>query len=103
MPRRYADLKRELLEDPEFRAGYEALKPEFALVRAVIRARTNAGLTQAALAERMGTTQSVVARIESGRRMPNMATILKIAEATGTMPVIDFVPKPDKRSGRRAA
>ena len=43
MPKRYADLKRELLEDPEFRAGYEALKLEFALVRAIIRARTSAG------------------------------------------------------------
>ncbi len=63
------------MKDPAFRAEYKALQPEFALVRALISARSKAGLTQAQLAKRMGTTQSVVARIESGRNPPNFKTL----------------------------
>lgn len=54
--------------------------------RAVIRARTTAGLTQAQLAERMGTSQSYIARLESGRTLPSTRTLLKVAEATGARP-----------------
>ena len=51
--------------DPEYREAYDELGPEFELARVLIEARTNAGLTQAQLAKRMETTQSVVARLES--------------------------------------
>lgn len=58
------------MEDEAYRAAYEALEPEFALAKELIAARGRAGLTQADVAARMGTTQSVVARIESGRNPP---------------------------------
>lgn len=54
-------LKAELLADPSTRAAYDAQAEEFALARELIAARTEAGLTQADVAERMGTTQSTVA------------------------------------------
>jgi len=71
-------------KDPAFRAAYEALEDEFALATQVIEARARAGLTQAQLAERMGTSQSAVARLESGKALPSVATLEKLAAATGS-------------------
>ena len=50
-----------------------------------------AGLTQAEVAERMGTTQSVVARLESGARMPSVNTLLKFAKAIHSRPIIKLL------------
>jgi ribosome-binding protein aMBF1 (putative translation factor) len=71
-------------KDPAFREAYEALEDEFALAAQVIEARARAGLTQAELAERMGTSQSAVARLESGKAHPSVATLEKLAQATGS-------------------
>jgi transcriptional regulator with XRE-family HTH domain len=87
---RLRDLHEKWLEDPEYRAEYERLGPEFELARALIEARSAAGLTQAQLAARMGTTQSVIARLESGRVQPTTATLRRLAEATGTRLKIAF-------------
>ena len=76
-------LKDDWMKDSAFRAEYERLAPEFALARALIKARTKARMTQAQVAKRMGTTQSVVARIESGHNAPNLKTLEKYAEAVG--------------------
>ena len=73
-------------------AAYDRLGPEFVLARTLIEARRSAALTQAELAERMETTQSVVARLESGRIHPSTRTLEKIARATGTRLRISFDP-----------
>lgn len=77
-------------EDPEYRSAYEELRPEFEIARLLIKARTQAGLTQAQLAERIQITQSAVARFESGRIHPSTNTLKKIARATGTELKISF-------------
>ena len=77
-------LEAELLARDDVRAAHDALAPEYAIARAVIEARTRSGLTQAELAARMKTSQSYIARLESGRVMPTMKTFLRIAEATGS-------------------
>ena len=87
-----ADLHKVWSEDPEYRAEYDRLGPEFALARSLIKARTRAQLTQAELAARMATTQSVVARLESGRVYPSTRTLEKVARATGTRLRIHFEP-----------
>ncbi len=66
------NLKAELLANPAVRQAYDEQAPEFELARELIAARTQAGLTQGDVAARMGTTLSVVARIESGSGMPSM-------------------------------
>lgn len=91
MPKRLSELKAAWLKDEAVRGAYEALAPEFAIVAAIIAARKQAKLSQAELAERMGTTQSVIARLESGRTLPSMKTLLRVAEATGTRPEIRLV------------
>jgi ribosome-binding protein aMBF1 (putative translation factor) len=77
-------------EDPGYAREYEALEEEFALARALIEARANAGLTQEEVAQRMGTTQSVVARLEGGRSKPSTTTLAKFAKATGTRLRVSF-------------
>lgn len=72
------------MKDPEFKREYDALEEEFALLTSLIRARSRAGLTQEELAERMGTTQSVIARLESGRTRPSTRTLERYAKATGS-------------------
>jgi ribosome-binding protein aMBF1 (putative translation factor) len=84
------DLHRKWMKSKEYRQAYEELAPEFALARAVIAARVTAGLTQEQLAERMDTTQSVIARLESGRTRPTTQTLERLATATGTRLKITF-------------
>jgi ribosome-binding protein aMBF1 (putative translation factor) len=90
---------REWEKDPEFRAAYDALEDEFALARALIRARGDADMTQEQVAQAMGTTQAVVARLESGRVMPSTRTLERFAKATGTRLRINFEPE-KRQSGR---
>jgi transcriptional regulator with XRE-family HTH domain len=87
-----------LADDPAFRAEYEALEPEFQVIDELVRARKRASLTQAQVAERMGTTQSAVARLESGGRVPSIATLRRYAAATGAR--LRFVLEPIGRAPR---
>ena len=88
----FEELKAELLQNPEVRAEYERLRPEFELAETIIAARTAQGLTQAELAARMKTSQSYVARLESGRVLPSMRTWQRLAAATGTRPRVTLEP-----------
>jgi DNA-binding XRE family transcriptional regulator len=78
--------------DPEFRAAYDALEDEFAALGALLNARKDAGLTQSDVAERMGVSQPVLARIESSlgsrKHSPSLATLRRYAEACGKRLVI---------------
>ena len=76
-------LKAELLADPKTLAEYETLADEFYMARELIAARSRAGLTQSEVAQRMGTTQSVMARLESVKRMPSLRTVKRYASAIG--------------------
>ncbi|MGO9097013.1 MAG: helix-turn-helix domain-containing protein [Bryobacteraceae bacterium] len=78
-----ARLKKRWQAEPAFRRAYEALKPEFAVARQLIAARHRAGLSQAEVARRMGTTQSTVARLESGQRLPALSSLQRYADAIG--------------------
>ena len=86
----YRNLHRKWSRSPSYRKTYDDMGPEFELARALIAARTRAGLTQAQLATRMETTQSVVSRLESGQAHPSTKTLEKIARATGSRLKIAF-------------
>jgi transcriptional regulator with XRE-family HTH domain len=80
------------MKDPEFKAAYDALEDEFALVAALVKARADAEMTQEQVAEAMGTTQAVIARLESGRVKPSTRTLERFAKATGTRLRVAFEP-----------
>ncbi len=86
-----SELKRQLMADPAFVAAYDEAVEEYAALEAMIKARAGAGVTQAELAERMGTTQSAIARLESGRVSPSVATLQKYARALGKRLKIEMV------------
>ncbi len=82
---KHKELKSRALERPDVKAEYDRLDEEFALLDEFLKARAAAGISQAQVAERMGTTQSVVARLESGhgKHSPSLATLRKYAQALG--------------------
>ena len=83
-----ATLKTELLANAETRAAYDAQAAEFQIARELIAARARAGLTQRDVAERMGTTQSAIARMEGGRRVPSLRSVQRYARAVGSHAVV---------------
>jgi len=78
-------LKSRALSRDDVRAEFDKLEEEFAFLDEFLKARAAAGVSQAEIAERMGTTQSAVARLESGRgkHSPSLATLRKYARALG--------------------
>jgi len=83
----HAKLKARALADPEVKTAYDALGPEYKLIAELLRARKKSGLTQAEVAARMGTTNTVVARLEAGggskRHSPSLTTLRRYAKAVG--------------------
>ncbi|MGH8120545.1 MAG: helix-turn-helix domain-containing protein [Gammaproteobacteria bacterium] len=75
------------MSKPGVRAAYETLGPEFNLLRQILKARNKAGLSQADIAERMGTHAPAIARLESalssGKHSPSVHTLKCYARAVG--------------------
>ena len=92
MGTRIDDLHQKWMKKPAYRKEHAALEEEFALTRALIKARSRAGLTQQEVAQRMKTTQAVIARLESGGSMPSTRTLERFAKATGSRLRITFEP-----------
>lgn len=100
--------KARALARPGVAKAYEQLDEEFAFLDEVLKARAAAGLTQAEVAARIGTTQSAIARLESAeaKHSPSIATLQKYAKALGYRVRIRLVkgePKPPTRARRRPA
>lgn len=77
----YQTIKKQLLKNKKIRAAYNALDAEFAVAKLIIEQRERKGLTQAALARKVGTKQSAIARLESGSYNPTVLFISKVARA----------------------
>ena len=82
----------EQLKDPEFRAEYEALEPEFSIILAMSEARKNKGITQTQLAEKTGIDQSDISRIENGEANPSLNTLKRLAAGMDMKLKLEFVP-----------
>jgi len=94
---KHDELRAKMLKNPAVRKEYERLeKEEFALLDLLLEARREAGLTQAQVAERMGTQAPAVARLEralaSGKHSPSMTTIRRYLAACGKQLVVDTCP-----------
>jgi predicted transcriptional regulator len=84
-------LKERLLNDPNVKAEYDRLGPVYEVVGAMVEARHDAGLTQKDVAERMGTTQSVIARLENAHHLPTLEFVARYASAIGRKVDIQFI------------
>ena len=83
----HSDLKKKALKQRKVKEEYDALEPEFSLLRELLQARQNAGLSQAEVASKMGTKAPAITRLESsltsGKHSPSIATLKKYAQALG--------------------
>ncbi|MBI5641489.1 MAG: helix-turn-helix transcriptional regulator [Nitrospirae bacterium] len=97
----HKELKARALDRADVRAEYDRLDEEFALFDEFLKARTSAGITQAEVAERIGTTQSAVARLESGKgkHSPSLATLQKYAHALGYRLELRLISEAIKEGG----
>ena len=84
----------EQLKDPEIRAEWDALEPEFAIVQAIIDARKNAELTQQQLSERTGIAQSDISKLEAGNGNPTLQTLKRLASAMDMTLKVEFLQRP---------
>ena len=76
-----------------FKTAYESLELEYQLVSRLLKARSRAGLTQDAVADRMGTTKSAISRLESaGKHAASLATLKRYASAVGCDLQVKLVP-----------
>jgi transcriptional regulator with XRE-family HTH domain len=98
----HKELKSRALARADVKAEYAKLDEEFTLLDEFLRARASAGITQAEVADRIGTTQSAVARLESGKgkHSPSLATLQKYAHALGCRLELRLV-KEAVKAGRR--
>ena len=86
-----SDYKAQIFKErPQVKEEYDALGPQYEIIRAEIESRKRAGWTQAELAERMGTAQANISRFESGSYNPSLAFLLKMAESLGKKLKISF-------------
>ena len=85
--------KNEQMKSEEFAKEYEALQPEFDVIKAIIEARTSQNLTQKELAKRTGINQADISKLENGTRNPTIHLLKRLADGMGMVLKIEFVPK----------
>jgi transcriptional regulator with XRE-family HTH domain len=104
---KYAEFRKTALRKPGVRAAFEALGPDFELLRALLDARTKAGMSQADVAARMGTQAPSVARLESALRSakhsPTIGTLRRYADAVGCDLQIRLVSRKSSRVASRVS
>lgn len=104
---KHSAIKKAALKKPKVKEAYEALGPEFELLRQILSARSNAGLSQADVAERMGTHAPAITRLESalstGKHSPSIDTLKRYAQAVGCELQIKLVPDAQQTAQRRRA
>lgn len=92
MSTNFKDYLNEQLQNPAFKAEYDALEPEFAIIQAMIDARKASGLTQKELAERTGIAQGDISKLENGSANPSIRTLQRLAAGMGMKLQLAFTP-----------
>ena len=86
----WEDFEKELFKRPGFRQAQEETRLEYEIARALIKARLEKGFTQAEIAKRMHTKQSVISRVENARTMPSLAFLKRLAEVLNASLEVQF-------------
>lgn len=81
------------MEDPAFKAEWDALEPEFQIIRAIIEGRERNALTQEQLAQATGINQANISRLESGTANPSLRTLKRLAAGMGMKLRLEFIPE----------
>lgn len=92
MGKNFRETLNEQLNDPQFRAEWDAMEPERQIMRAMLAGRETKAMTQKDLAEATGITQADISRLESGTANPSLRTLKRLADGMGMKLRIEFVP-----------
>ena len=87
----FRDSLNKQLKDPAFKKEYDALETEFQIIRAIIDARTEMGITQKQLSDLTGIAQADISKLENGNANPSLKTLQRLASAMGKKVKISFV------------
>lgn len=90
------ELKQEHLNNPQVKEAYDAMEPEFQVIRAIIEARRDQKMTQQQLADRTGIDRADISKLEHGNANPSLKMLKRLAAGLGMTVRIEFVPKVTK-------
>ncbi len=87
----FKDFLNEQLKDENFKKEYDALRPEMAIIQAMIDARKDSGMTQKELSEKTGINQADISKLENGTANPSLRTLQRLADGMGMVLKLEFV------------
>lgn len=90
MGKNFRETLNKQMANPEFKAEYDALEPEFQIIQAIIDARNRSGLTQKQLSEKTGIAQADISKLENGNANPSLRTLQRLAAGMGMRVKIEF-------------
>lgn len=98
MGKNFRETLNQQLQNPEFKAEWDALEPEFQIIKAMIDGRKEKNITQKELANITGITQADISRIETGNSNPSIQTLQRLAAGLGMRIKLEFIPlSPNKQ------
>ncbi|MBQ2707836.1 MAG: helix-turn-helix transcriptional regulator [Clostridia bacterium] len=92
MAKNFRETLNEQLKDPEFKKEWDALEPEYQIIRAMLDTRNEESITQKQLADLTGIPQADISRLENGNANPSLRTLKRLAEGMGMKLKLEFVP-----------
>lgn len=93
MGKNFRETLNQQLKNPEFKKEWDALEPEFDIIKAIVDARTSQNMTQKELSEKTGIPQADISRLENGTRNPTLKLLKRLADGLNMELGIVFVPK----------
>ena len=90
--KKFDDFLKEQLKDPEIKMEWDKLEPEYQIIRAMIKLRSEKKISQKKLAEITGIAQADISRIENGNANPSLRTLQRLAEGLGMKLKLEFIP-----------
>lgn len=93
MGKNFRETLNQQLKNPEFKKEWDALEPEFDIIKAIVDARSSQNMTQKELSEKTGIPQADISRLENGTRNPTLKLLKRLADGLNMELGIVFVPK----------
>lgn len=93
----FKDFLNEQLKDENLKKEYDALEPEFTIIKAMIDARKDSGMTQKELSEKTGINQADISKLENGTANPSLRTLRRLADGMGMVLKLEFVRSSSKQ------
>ncbi|MDY3863944.1 MAG: helix-turn-helix transcriptional regulator [Eubacteriales bacterium] len=92
MGKNFRETWNERMKDPEFKKEWDALEPEYQIIRVMLNSRAEKSLTQQQLSKITGIPQADISRLENGNANPSLRTLQRLAEGMGMKLKLEFVP-----------